>query len=392
MPIAAKTTNLLLATTISLLLPLTAGAVQKEKSPHNSVPPARLTTAEDLSALSIGLTTGKPVSAVGAAITTSSDQYDGPVAKLVPASAFIPTNGPSLAQDAVIYDEGRCIYPDPGNLGTVVSLYAPVELPTGALLEEVIFLGSDTSAEQDMAFSIQRAEVAQKLVIPPGPIPIPSFEWSQEKTTLVEGSTAGLSGIGGVTLDVDPDDVTGWTGIFGGRFYTLSASFSQSAGDATTLCGAIVLYKVPSTGQNQTFTPVTPCKIYDSRPQQGGSGVFTSNEIRTITVTGDTPAQGGTPGGCGIPHTASAVQLNFVIVDPLGTGSIKLWAPSSAEPQGLLAYQSGLISFWNGSGTVPISTLEGSEDKQMRVKTNGAGAHVVLSVTGYTSSVANMAN
>lgn len=51
-----------------------------------------------------------------------------------------------------------------------------------------------------------------------------------------------------------------------------------------------------------------------------------------------------------------------------------------------------MISFWNGSGTVPISTLEGSEDKKMRVKTNGAGAHVVLSVTGYTSSVANMAN
>jgi len=384
MPIAAKTTNFLLATTISLLLPLTAGAAQKEKSLHNSLPPARLTTAEALSALFIGQAGGKQPSAVGAAITTNSDQYDGPVLKLVPASAFIPTNGPDLAQDAVIYDEGRCIYPDPGNAGSVVSLYAPVELPTGALLEEVIFLGSDTSAEQNMEFSIQRAEVALKAV--------PPFDWYQEKTTLASGNTAPLTGIGGVILDVDPDDVTGWAGLVGGRFYTLSASFNQAAGAATTLCGALVLYKVPSTGQNQTFTPVTPCKIYDSRPVQGGAGVFASNEIRTITVTGDTPAQGGTPGGCGIPHTASAVQLNFVIVDPLGTGSIKLWAPSSAEPQGLLAYQSGLISFWNGSGTVPISTLEGSEDKKMRVKTNGAGAHVVLSVTGYTSSVANMAN
>lgn len=374
----------------SLLLPLAAGALQKEKSSSDAIPPARLTTPEDLKALSLGAAGGKRPR-VGALITTSSEAYDGPVVKFIPASAFIPTNGPGTTQDSVIYDAGRCIYPDPGNTGTVVSLYAPVELPTGSILESVTFLGSDTSQEQDMAFSVNRAEMAFKEVGTPEP-PGFALEWTQDKTTLASGNTAILNGIGAVTLDIEPDDVTGLVGILGGRFYTLSASFSQAAGAATTLCGAMAQYKVPSSGQNQTFTPVTPCKIYDSRPQQGGSGVFATNEIRTITVTGDTPAQGGTQGGCGIPHEATAVQMNFVIVDPLGTGSIKLWAPSSAEPQGLMAYQSGTISFWNGSGTVPISSVEDSEDQRMNVKTNGAGAHVVLSVTGYTSPVANMAN
>lgn len=387
-----KTSASRVAIAASLLLPLAAGALQKEKSPSDAIPPARLTTPEDLKALSLGAVGGKRPTAVGALITTSSEAYDGPVAKFIPASAFIPTNGPGTAQDSVIYDEGRCIYPDPGNTGTVVSLYAPVELPTGSILESVTFLGSDTSQEQNMSFSVNRAEIAVKFVEVPGPPGVFTLEWTQDKTTLAGGTTASLNGIGAVTLDIEPDDVTGWVGFPGGRFYTLSASFSQEAGSATTLCGAMAQYKVPSSGQNQTFTPVTPCKIYDSRPQQGGSGVFATNEIRTITVTGDTPAQGGTQGGCGIPHEATAVQMNFVIVDPLGTGSLKLWAPSSAEPQGLMAYQSGTISFWNGSGTVPISFVEFSEDRRMNVKTNGAGAHVVLSVTGYTSPVANMAN
>ncbi len=337
----------LLAAAVACLLPLTSGG-QGVKQPE-----------------------------IGASITVDSEDYDSTtLTKYIPGSAFIPLNAEGVNQDALTYDSGGCVYPSSSSGGTTTIAYAPIELPDQAKLTYIIFHVVDSSADHNITFELHRAQIGDDLEL--------------ETNTLETASTSGNAGPNIVLMDVGPDDVTGHVGLFGARYYSLRVEFDNAAGSANKVCGAKLLYQVPASGANQTFTPVTPCKIFDSRPVQGGTGVFAANETRTILVTGDTEAQGGADGGCGLPFAATAVQVNFVVIDPVATGSIKLWAPVDDEPQGLLAFNSGIMSFWNGSGTVPISAQSGQ--KRMKVKINGGGAHVLVAVTGYFSPVSNMGN
>lgn len=314
---------------------------------------------------------------VGASITVDSEDYDPTVLnKFLPGSAFIPLNSEGVNHDALTYDSGGCVYPSSSSGGTTTIAYAPIELPDKAKVTYIIFHVVDSSTDHNISFDLRRAEINDN---------------AELTTALLESAdTAGSPGASVLLMNVEPDDVTGHVGLFGARYYSLRVDLVNAAGSANKVCGAKIFYQVPSTGANQTFTPVTPCKIFDSRPVQGGTGAFAANETRTILVTGDTEPQGGADGGCGLPYAATAVQVNFVVIDPVATGSIKLWAPVDDEPQGLLAFQSGIMSFWNGSGTIPISSQD--SQKRMRVKINGGGAHVLVAVTGYYSPVSNMGN
>ncbi len=337
----------LLAAAIACLLPLTSGG-QGVKQPE-----------------------------MGASITVDSEDYDSTtLTKYIPGSAFIPLNQIGGFQDAFAYDTGGCAYPSPDSGGTYTTAYAPIELPDQAKLTYIIFHVVDSSADHNINFTLNRAQIGDDAVL--------------VVDELESVHSSGSSGAGVVLMNVQPDDITGHVGLFGARYYTLKVEFDNAAESNNRVCGAKLLYQVPTSGDNQTFTPLTPCKIFDSRPVQGGTGVFAANETRTILVTGDTEPQGGADGGCNIPFAATAVQANFVVIDPLATGSIKLWAPADAEPQGLLAFNSGIMNFWNGSGTIPISAQDGQ--KRMRVKINGGGAHVLVAVTGYFSPVSNMGN
>lgn len=314
---------------------------------------------------------------VGASITVDSEDYDPTgLRKFIPGTAFIPLNMEGVNQDAFTYDGGGCAYPATSSGGTTTTAYAPIELPDQAKLNSILFHVVDSSPDHNINFELHRAEITD--------------EGALGNVTLESADSSGNPGPSVVLMIVSPDEVTGHVGFFGARYHSLRVDIPNDAGSLNKVCGAEVFYSIVASGDNQAFTPLTPCKIFDSRPVQGGTGVFAANETRTILVTGDTEPQGGADGGCGVPFAATAVQLNFVVIDPLATGSIKLWAPADAEPQGLLAFQSGIMSFWNGSGTVPISTQEGQ--KRMRVKINGGGAHVLVAVTGYYSPVSNMGN
>ena len=84
---------------------------------------------------------------------------------------------------------------------------------------------------------------------------------------------------------------------------------------------------VPGQTQSSTFTPITPCRIVDTRV---AGGIIVHSSTRTFQVTGTTgfTGQGGAAAGCGIPSyaTSAAVSLtavrgtnsNFLTVFPTG--------------------------------------------------------------------------
>jgi hypothetical protein len=51
------------------------------------------------------------------------------------------------------------------------------------------------------------------------------------------------------------------------------------------------------TSDDLVYTPVSPCRLFDTRPGQGGLGVMTPNVRRTYGATTPVANQGG-PGGC----------------------------------------------------------------------------------------------
>jgi hypothetical protein len=75
-----------------------------------------------------------------------------------------------------------------------------------------------------------------------------------------------------------------------------------------------------------------------------------------VAGTRDFPAQGGKSGGCGIPFGhASAVELNFIVVNPLGTGYIRAAAYPGPIPNASIVHYSRTVPLKSSNGiAVPI--------------------------------------
>ena len=318
-------------------------------------------------------------------IIIRSNEYDPTIlSKYIPGTAFIPSQ--SSADDRINYSTGGCINPSSTSGGSITEVFAPIELPGNALLTSATFYLYDNDAAANIIFSVKNAWIHFQLTTP---------TYSLEKdANIASGITSGAPGWIGQTLAFDPPVGTGTVlGLLRSgthRFFSIKVSLANVAVENHKLCGVRVTYQVPTSGDNQTFTPITPCRIFNSRPDQGGTGKFTANETRTIQVTADTSGQGG-DGVCGIPTTATAVATNISVTQPDAQGNLKVWAPDVAEPRAIMFYDAQM-NLWNNEATVPISAGTGVTGKGMKIRTLNAGANVVVNVTGYYSPVSNMGN
>jgi hypothetical protein len=77
-------------------------------------------------------------------------------------------------------------------------------------------------------------------------------------------------------------------------------------------------------GDNLVYTPVTPCRIIDTRL---AGGPIPAGGQRAFRATGSGfGGQGGVAGSCGIPFgPATAVVINFVSVNASGIGDLRVW-------------------------------------------------------------------
>ena len=78
------------------------------------------------------------------------------------------------------------------------------------------------------------------------------------------------------------------------------------------------------TGADLIYTPVSPCRIIDTRE---AGGPIAGGDTRNFVVVGTTGfgSQGGHTGGCGIPEDATSVMINFIAVAPVTTGHLRAW-------------------------------------------------------------------
>ncbi len=136
---------------------------------------------------------------------------------------------------------------------------------------------------------------------------------------------------------------------------------------------------------NLSFTPVTPCRIVDTRV--GGGGAFSPGQIREYYVYGSsaemTP-QGGNSAGCISPGgEPTGVHINITAVPLSGTGNFVVFPADVSPPENsLIIYKTGVQNIANGAS---IQTLNnsGAGVRDIKIKNNSGSAHVVIDVTGY---------
>ncbi len=134
---------------------------------------------------------------------------------------------------------------------------------------------------------------------------------------------------------------------------------------------------MPHAGKEMKFVSLPPCRIFDTRVVVGDLAHL---EIRGFKTTGTLTGQGGKSGGCGVPASARAVEINLGAIATGGAaGYLKAYANSDPEP---------LASAVNFPSSGPISNkatveMDGTFSiNQIKVKAFQS-AHVFADVVGY---------
>jgi hypothetical protein len=128
------------------------------------------------------------------------------------------------------------------------------------------------------------------------------------------------------------------------------------------------------------YTPVTPCRIVDTRKSGGEIGASTGRNFYVYGTAGTIRAQGGNSAGCPAPlGEPLAAHINMSAVNPTGYGWL-LAAPTGAAPTaGLMAIYNADTNVSN-AGTVKTSSGTGTD---IRVYAGVSSAHTAIDVLGY---------
>jgi hypothetical protein len=132
-----------------------------------------------------------------------------------------------------------------------------------------------------------------------------------------------------------------------------------------------------SASSDLVYTPVTPCRIFDTRQSQGGTGSIAAAGTKNFVVWGQTSyaAQGGKNTNCGITagSDTAAVAINVTVVTPAAGGFV------TAYPFGAQLPTAATVNFQAGDIARGNFTI---------AKVNQAAASADLSV--YSSSLVDV--
>lgn len=93
--------------------------------------------------------------------------------------------------------------------------------------------------------------------------------------------------------------------------------------------------RIGSTDKDLTFTPVTPCRIVDTRVAGGPIAANSSRAFLAVAVTfgANFTSQGGSATNCGVAAiNGSAVALNVTAVTPTGAGFTTVYPSGVSRP------------------------------------------------------------
>ena len=171
------------------------------------------------------------------------------------------------------------------------------------------------------------------------------------------------------------------------RSFTLSLSGASGSSLGSTSAVAINIVDVyqgsglGSLASNLVYTPVTPCRVIDTRLSAGGIVSANAGQQFHISST-DYSAQGGQAAGCGVPADVSAVAVNVVSTGQTGAGHLRVVASGGNVPNiSFLNYQPG-INLAN-AGIAKIGTYGGKTG--IFIYSANSASHAVVDVMGYFS-------
>jgi hypothetical protein len=112
--------------------------------------------------------------------------------------------------------------------------------------------------------------------------------------------------------------------------------------------------------QDLVYTPITPCRLFDTRVSQGGLGTPTLNVRRTYGATTPVANQGG-PGGCAAGAGAAVAQIQLGSLNPSSPGFVQGGRQGAASfPNALLLYQPPELN--QTSVAMPLNIANGQFD------------------------------
>jgi hypothetical protein len=144
-----------------------------------------------------------------------------------------------------------------------------------------------------------------------------------------------------------------------------------------------------SLSSDLVFTPVTPCRLVDTRTIYGGTGPILTNSTRGFGVWGYTSyaAQGGSPTNCGLTagKNTAAVAVSMAVVSPAGQGYLTAFPGDVADASRPLAatlnYNAGEVVV---SGAAILKVNQGSATPDLKIYSSTT-TEVIIDVVGYYS-------
>ncbi len=339
----------------------------------------------------------EPTDANDRVITTGGSNYDASIlTKFIPGTGFVATQGDGDLADLIRVGDhdSTCVFADNNSGGTAAQLRAPVELPDGSRIRQIVLYGVD-NVGTNILVRLTKTTVAVPTSISASPTRI--------DTEVTEFGTAGESGVVVVASDAPLNEVVGskpGTGIVAGidhQFHQVFVQLDNGAGNGHRLCGVEVLYQVPvASAAGTMFNPVAPYRAYDSRKEMEpvADGPLGAGPARLI------PVGHGRDVGTGvidqlnaIPAHATAVAYTVTADGSTGSGFLFV-GPGDATSidASSLNWDENTIGAIANSGIVPLSG-----DRQVAVfagGSTGAMTDFIIDITGYYAAAVypNMGN
>jgi hypothetical protein len=105
--------------------------------------------------------------------------------------------------------------------------------------------------------------------------------------------------------------------------YTVAANPSSSPRTGYIVIAG-EMFTIFQAGGPVQFVPVTPCRLVDTRPQNGGGGPIQAGTFQSFPIPQE--------GNCNIPTTAAAYSLNVSVVPQGPLGYLTIWPTGEGRP------------------------------------------------------------
>jgi hypothetical protein len=151
---------------------------------------------------------------------------------------------------------------------------------------------------------------------------------------------------------------------------------SDFSNEASTTIGG-----TPPSVQDLKYTPVSPCRIVDTRKSGGRINAGTQRNFRVYGTGGALSAQGGTAAGCSSPRGEPlAAHINMTAVDPTGKGNLQAFPLGAGTGAGLIINYNAIGTNLANAGTIRAIAGSGAD---ITVTSRNASTHAVIDVLGY---------